>query len=232
MTYEFTRSRVDKISENEVKAELERVAGIFEYREFGYREFDQFAEACSSSTVKRVYGSWKKALQSLDSPLKLKSKRQYTDRQLFEEMDRVWVALGHRPSRIEWESSDPNISYNTYKYTFGNWTDACLKFIEYKMGSGIEIECSEISTPTPTSTPKKSKPQRNRNVSPRLRLKVLERDDFRCVLCGRSPVTDFGVKLQIDHVVPFSKGGTTEFENLQTLCWECNIGKGDKEVGV
>jgi 5-methylcytosine-specific restriction endonuclease McrA len=34
------------------------------------------------------------------------------------------------------------------------------------------------------------------------------------------------VKLQVDHVLPVSAGGTNKPENLATACAECNIGKG------
>lgn len=69
--------------------------------------------------------------------------------------------------------------------------------------------------------------ENSRNVSLSLRLKVLNRDNFRCIFCGKSPATDFGTKLPIDHIVPFSKGGKSTLENLQTLCEECNLGKSD-----
>lgn len=50
---------------------------------------------------------------------------------------------------------------------------------------------------------------------------------FRCTYCGRSPVTHPGVILHCDHIIPWSKGGKTWLINLQTLCAECNFGKGD-----
>ncbi|HJB68761.1 MAG TPA: HNH endonuclease [Candidatus Fournierella excrementigallinarum] len=36
--------------------------------------------------------------------------------------------------------------------------------------------------------------------------------------------------LEIDHIIPVSKGGRTEEDNLQTLCWKCNRSKGDKII--
>lgn len=60
----------------------------------------------------------------------------------------------------------------------------------------------------------------------------MKRDGFRCVLCGRTAAD--GVKLHVDHILPVSKGGKTEVDNLRTLCDECNLGKSDKydEKGV
>lgn len=59
-----------------------------------------------------------------------------------------------------------------------------------------------------------------------MRYDVLKRDDFRCVLCGRRAKD--GVELQVDHIIPVSKGGKTIKTNLRTLCSGCNSGKSDK----
>ena len=66
-----------------------------------------------------------------------------------------------------------------------------------------------------------------RVISDKLRYKVLKRDNFKCCACGASPAKDPSIELHIDHIIPWSKGGETTFENLQTLCSRCNIGKGD-----
>lgn len=61
-------------------------------------------------------------------------------------------------------------------------------------------------------------------VSPRKRYLVMTRDRRRCVICGRSAADD--VVLHIDHIVPLAKGGTSDLDNLQVLCQDCNTGKG------
>jgi 5-methylcytosine-specific restriction endonuclease McrA len=63
-------------------------------------------------------------------------------------------------------------------------------------------------------------------VTPSLRYSVLQRDGFRCVICGRSAQDN--ISLEVDHIVPISKGGQTEYANLQTLCMDCNRGKSNK----
>jgi len=67
-----------------------------------------------------------------------------------------------------------------------------------------------------------------RVVNLKLRFEIFERDKYKCVVCGRD--ASDGVKLQVDHIHPFSKGGSSKKENLATLCFECNIGKGNKEL--
>ena len=64
-----------------------------------------------------------------------------------------------------------------------------------------------------------------RNAGMKLRYLVLQRDCFKCCKCGASPAKDSTVELHIDHIIPWSKGGETSLDNLQTLCSKCNIGK-------
>lgn len=57
-----------------------------------------------------------------------------------------------------------------------------------------------------------------------LRHMVFQRDNYRCVECGASNKETI---LNLDHILPVSKGGETIIQNLQTLCRECNLGKSD-----
>lgn len=57
-------------------------------------------------------------------------------------------------------------------------------------------------------------------VSNRMRFAIFRRDGERCKRCGSRR------NLEIDHVVPISKGGKSTYDNLQTLCHSCNVEKG------
>ncbi len=57
----------------------------------------------------------------------------------------------------------------------------------------------------------------------KLRFEILKRDNYKCTLCGKSP--EDGIKLEVDHKHPIAKGGTSQLNNLHTLCFDCNRGK-------
>jgi hypothetical protein len=57
------------------------------------------------------------------------------------------------------------------------------------------------------------------------RYKIFERDEFRCVYCGKSSIED-NISLCIDHVEPYSVKMNSNVYNLVTACYQCNFGKG------
>lgn len=67
-------------------------------------------------------------------------------------------------------------------------------------------------------------------MTKKLREFIKERDNHTCCSCGNSTYVEPNLLLEIDHIIPVSKGGLTEESNLQTLCWKCNRSKSDKIV--
>lgn len=117
----------------------------------------------------------------------------------------------------EWDISKSKYSYTTYKLRFGGWTNACLQFIEFKMGKQVLVEDPklkdvEIAPQEKIDTQDK---EAKREIPLKLRLQVLQRDKFRCVFCGNSPAINWNTVLHIDHVLPYSKGGKTALDNFE-----------------
>ena len=106
---------------------------------------------------------------------------------------------------------------------FGRWSICLQKFVQW------ENERKE-KKPVQLLSHSNLKHKTPREPSKSLRYDVLKRDKFKCVLCGRSPATTPNLDLQIDHIIPYSLGGETELNNLQTLCSECNLGKSNKNA--
>lgn len=67
--------------------------------------------------------------------------------------------------------------------------------------------------------------RRNIEYWQELRKEVFVRDNFTCSYCGK-----IGGVLECDHIIPFSKGGSNELNNLTTSCRKCNRQKKDKSV--
>lgn len=65
-------------------------------------------------------------------------------------------------------------------------------------------------------------------MTSKLREKIKQRDNYTCQKCGLSINDERNLLLEIDHIMPISKGGMSTEENLQTLCWKCNRTKGAK----
>lgn len=65
-------------------------------------------------------------------------------------------------------------------------------------------------------------------MTTKLRQKIKIRDNYKCCNCCISIDDERNLLLEIDHIIPLSKGGISTEENLQTLCWRCNRTKGAK----
>jgi len=65
------------------------------------------------------------------------------------------------------------------------------------------------------------------SITKKTRFEVFKRDSFSCQYCYAKPPK---VPLEIDHIIPVSKGGTNQIDNLVTACFDCNRGKSDTEL--
>lgn len=62
------------------------------------------------------------------------------------------------------------------------------------------------------------------------RFAIMQRDGYRCRLCGTAANDGPHVRLEVDHIVARYRGGTDDPGNLWTLCFACNRGKGTKDL--
>lgn len=67
--------------------------------------------------------------------------------------------------------------------------------------------------------------ERNLKLWKRISKEIFARDNYTCCYCGEK-----GGILEVDHIIPFSKGGTDNLENLITSCRKCNRQKKDMSV--
>ncbi len=219
------KTRNLNLSKVELLEDLKQVAKILKKGAITTVEYESHGKFSVNPFI-RIFGSWFKALEK--AGLERTRNLGITDEQYFENLEEVWRKLGRQPHYNDIRKPLSKYSAGAYEYRYGTWRKALEKFIKYvndeRASEPIEektVTEKVASEPKENFTTHKTK----RNISWRLRFIVMKRDDFKCRACGRSPATDSRTILHVDHVKPYSKGGETLFENLQTLCQECNIGK-------
>lgn len=191
------------------------------------RQYKRLGEFNPSTLIAR-FGSWNRACELVGlAPVKT-IRPEHTE--LMANLAAVWRHLGRQPRMAEMTSRISEFSRHAYINRYGSWYNTLTEFEkwinralplskwEYPPGGGglkqqvIKGENSNVTSRYPGL---------------RLRMEVLKRDRYKCRLCGRSPAEFAYLWLEIDHIKPWSQGGKTEIGNLQTLCNECNRGKGD-----
>ena len=216
--FEYTPPKNTPIESDELLHDLKRVAeklGTDVLSQKLYSEYGKY----DVTNLSRRFGTWRKAL--LKAGLKPGNIINYSDEELFENILNIWQHKGKQPTRRDLNFKPSKISQGPYNRRFKSWSYTLLSFVEYANGTDIQnIEIPQISD---------SIKKTNRDPSLRLRFKVLKRDNFSCKQCGVSPAKDKNVELHVDHIKPWSKGGETILENLQTLCQKCNLGKSNIE---
>lgn len=201
------------VSKDELLEDLLRVAkivGTTELTKSSYRTHGRFG----TSSYGKHFGSWNRAIEA--AGLMPAHEVLISNERLFENLMHVWEKYGRQPTRSELKIPPSKFTHNPYVRSFNSWRRALEAFVDFanskERAAPVTIEIFEQS-----STP--------RSPTLRTRFKILSRDNFKCVACGASPATTHGLRLHVDHIVAWSKGGLTEEANLQTLCEPCNLGK-------
>lgn len=233
-----------KIPRSEIIFEIQRVASLVKTEELTIQQFEQHSRF-GSKVARKEFGSWHKAMQ--ESGLSGSPRGEIkSNAECLENLLMVWTHYGRPPTLREMARPPSLIGAHVYTRKFGSWIKALEAFTNQVQSDNDKIPESVLqttSTATATKIPEPISPlaiaieqkidqqaripeSERREIRLGLRYAVLNRDRFRCVICGRSPATDLGVILHIDHIVAWSKGGKTVLENLRTACSDCNLGKG------
>lgn len=197
-------------------------------------EYMEYGRYNRSSMIRR-YGSWDTILKLAgfeSTSYRLGKGKEISNEELFQDIERVWIKLGRQPTITDVKNGEFSFGQNTFVRRFGGWRGTLEAFVKYISSEESTVDDDNIvDKETPVNHPITRSFQKshktNRDINLRLRFKVMLRDNFKCCICGKSPATSPGVTLHIDHIKPWSKGGETTIDNLQTLCSDCNYGKSD-----
>jgi hypothetical protein len=222
-----------KLSNDELIAELKRVHLLVGKPYLTTDDFNRHS-ITSEDAIRIRFGSFHKGLEAAGIPKTPYKLRRFTDAQCFENLAIVWTHFGRAPQYREMFEPPSTIQGKTYVGRWGTWRKTLMAFVEW---ANSEAEPSETVAETDQpaaeskSAPEKLRTEADcREIRPGLRFRVFLRDRFRCVACGRSPATHLNVELHADHRQAVANGGKTTLENLQTLCQDCNLGKGRTTV--
>lgn len=199
----------------EILLDLQRVAKKLKSKGITGRDYLKYG-TFSQKVFRNRFGSWNNALKKAN--LSIMAERFVDEKVLFENLEKIWRSLGRQPFYNEMKRPLSEYTPKPYVARWGGWMKACEAFIKYKKG---DLKFEKLLKQKSTMT--------SRSISEKKRLQVLKRDNFSCVICGRSPATHLGVILHVDHIRPFSKGGGNEPENLRTLCSKCNLGRNNDD---
>lgn len=206
------------IPEKELIEDLQRVSKMLNQNTVSVSQYMQYGKY-DYGTYKKRFSSWQDALIKSELKLHNLNNIKTTDEELMKNIEEVWIKLGKQPSVSDLQKNISKYSIRPYLRRFGTWMNSLRYFIEYINNYNEEFDFSTNNVEKSHTT--------NRNINLRLRFLVMKRDNFKCSICGRSPANTPNLELHIDHIKPWSKGGETIIDNLQTLCSDCNLGKSD-----
>lgn len=222
-----TESHNFYISDCDYISDMQRVASLTMCEALTISEYQRHGKYNANKLSKR-FGSWNAALKAASlKPTGYHAK--VIDMELFQDIEKTWIALGRQPKTSDIKNGVSEYGMTTYIRHFGSWRNALQSFVTYinTADDNHDTSLNETEPRNAQNNTNKSSyiHKTKREINLRLRFLVLKRDNFKCCACGASPAKDPSVELQVDHIVPWSKGGETVIENLQTLCAKCNLGK-------
>jgi hypothetical protein len=209
------------VPEDELLADLKRVAEELRKTCVTIEEYNERGHFHATTLIRRFKRPWLKVLNL--AGLSKTRNLHISNEELFDNLVDVWRKLGRQPKYSDLTSQTSKYSSGTYEYRFGTWRKALEAFVVWANEGEAQ--------PVEASLQKKISGHRtSRNINYRLHFLIMRRENFKCKITGRSPATDPNVILEVDHIVPWDKGGETVIENLQTLAKEINIGKSNLDM--
>ena len=212
-----------QLSNEEIIKELRRVATLSHPRPLTVTFFKQNS-SLNPGTISTRFRSWLGALSAAGLQPSNLGKR-YTDSECLENLVSVWTHYGRPPFAREMNVPPSNVGSKAYVKRWGSWIKALDQFVKI-VESNQAFQADESTTQNVSEKTKSIPISEKREIPLGLRWRIFVRDKFKCTICGSSPATDPSIKLHVDHIVAFSKGGKTIESNLRILCSGCNLGKG------
>ena len=215
----FEDKKVNRnIPNEELLADVKNIASTYGLTTMSQDIYVQYGKFHPTTLIRR-FGSWFKVLELCDLKPS-RSRINIPNEELFANIEQIWLTLGRQPKYSDIQKPLSLFSVGTYEQRFGSWYNALDAFVIYMS------EEESVIKPNVRINKDGIKHTTKREPSARLKVQVLMRDGNRCRLCGVE-CNDGLHNIHFDHIIPWSKGGETTLENLQVLCSDCNLAKGN-----
>ncbi|MEX2218681.1 MAG: HNH endonuclease [Phycisphaerales bacterium] len=180
---------------------------------------------CSQAPIAERFGSWSRALVKAGLSPTRYGRTDPAD--LIANLEEIWRDLGRPPGALTLARYG-RYSVGPYNRRWGSLPHARAALAAFHKGELSREALLRGRAPSHTSpgSPSRRRPRAHLPVT--LRWRIMQRDHFRCAICGRSPSAHPGLALHIDHIKPLHEGGDDHEPNLRTLCADCNHGRNQR----
>lgn len=222
-------------SKEEIADELVRISKITGSKFITMNDIEKYGRV-RYSTIRRKFGGLINALifaKLISETDKKKKYGRFKKEDLLKEIGRMWELTlskyGRRPYIKDFKENSILAPW-AWDTHFGSFRKALSAYLSWEQKNIDNQEIVHSGSEKNTTIDKQKNRSKNRTsptIPPGLRWKALTRDNYKCTVCGKDP-KNYEITLEVDHIIPWSKGGPTELGNLRTLCSKCNLGKSNK----
>lgn len=134
----------------------------------------------------------------------------------------IQVASWERAISLLFQGHAEAVDTDLNTYDFENWVELSKMMHDHPAGF-VHSETMRIAIPECIRLTRYDRIPRNEVVF--TKRNIMEHYGYKCCYCGHKFKAS---ELNFDHVIPKSKGGKTNWENIVTSCFPCNSKKDDK----
>lgn len=187
--------------------ELRRIAAVSGKKNVSSADIIRFGRV-NVTTIYHKFGTISHANEA--AGLEFQHLKRFTNHEVLRILLDLWKKTfqesGRRPLQSDLKKYGVPFSSQVVTRRFGTWRSALL--------AANNLPEHDVAQPAIVV-------RRRSGISVHRRFQVFKRDGYGCQMCHRTDVP-----LEVDHIIPVCHGGSSELDNLQTLCSDCNRGKG------
>ena len=214
------------VTEVELYDDILKIADQIKPQKLTQQAYQRYGKYGVRTIQQRI--GWNRALKKLGLETTLEIC--ITDKELFNNIENLWILLGKQPGKRDLTKPNSNYSERPYTKRFESWRKALEAFVDYinSTDNAENNNPDELKQDIKTPIEEVYKHKTKRDISNSLKVRVLMRDlkngRIKCSLCG---IPLCGPDIHYDHIKPWNKGGETVLENIQILCKPHNLSKSD-----